>query len=551
MLKTLRIENYALIKSVEIQFNSGFSTITGETGAGKSIMLDALGLVLGNRADTQVLRDPSRKCIVEAQFILDGYGLEPFFDSMDIDYESESLFRREINPAGKSRGFINDTPVNLQVLKEIGSRLINIHSQHEVLVLNNRDFQLALLDAYAGNENALAAYQNIYKRYTQEKKQLEKLNLQKATYLSQLDYDSFLYEELAAAKPELDSLQELEEKQRMLSNASDIKSTLYRISDLMNGEQLDLLAMLKDVANQLQQYATGNPLAELYERLEAVRIELADITLEADRQNENILDDPEELDSVNERLGHLNHLLQKHRVQDLEQLKVLKEEIGKRLSQHNNLDETIAALEKALTSTHAKLVDHGKTLTETRKQSILPLCTHIEKILSTLGMPDAQLKIKWVPLHTPGPDGWDNITVLFSANKGTIPDMISKIASGGEMSRLMLSLKSVLSQKKLIPTIIFDEIDSGVSGEIAGKTAMLMRSMASNMQVIAITHLPQIASKGEEQFLASKSTEGNLTTSQVTKLTPQERIEAIAKMLSDDNPTTESRANAMQLLGIR
>ncbi len=548
MLKRLTIENYALIRQLDISFEAGFSTLTGETGAGKSIMLGALGLVLGNRADTQVLWDKEKKCIVEAVFYIASYQLEPLFVSHDLDHQEEAIFRRDINPAGKSRAFINDTLVNLQVLRDIGSRLINIHSQHEILVLNNRDFQLAMLDSFAGIEEDVNAYQFQYKTFKRLSAELEELKNAYARQLAQHDYDAFLFEELTAANLDVADMTELEEECRLLENAGEIRGTLYRIEQLLEGEPLEFLATLKNLTDSLQKLGNTGSIGALVQRLATLYLEAEDLRRDIFHTNEQVLDDPEKLSAQRERLSHLYHLFQKHRVNGIEELIRLRNDLDNRLLQQTNTGDAIRRTEQQCSILLEEIRQQAAALRDKRRKALQPLTAHLENLLNKLGMPDAVIRITLDLLMEPGSDGTDTVTFRFSANMGSEPDLISRIASGGELSRLMLAVKSVLSTKKLIPTIIFDEIDAGVSGEIAGKTGNIMKEMGKTMQVIAITHLPQIAAKGIFQYLATKSQENGRTVSSVKLLSGEEREYEIARMLSDDEPTKESLANARQLL---
>ena len=548
MLKHLNVVNYALIKELDISFNPGFSTLTGETGAGKSIMLGALGMVLGNRADTRVLHDVKRKCTAEATFIINDYGLEELFAQYDLDYDHECIFRREINQNGKSRAFINDTPVSLQVLKEIASRLINIHSQHEILVLNNRDFQLAMLDSFTGHEDKVMLYQKRFAEYRALAGELEELKKLYSEQLAQYDYDLFLFEELTAAKLDEIDLHSLEQELKLLENSEEIRTTLHQLSQLFNGEPLNFLSSLRTGQATLARIASGSNMDELIERLNSLYLEGEDLEREVVAKMDSVVDDPAQMELLREKTGQINHLLQKHRVSEIADLIRIRDEIDTRLKQMSFTDEAISKTEKKLAGLKEVVYSLAGELSEARQSAVESLMKHLAGILSQLGMTDSVVEMKMEPLPEPSADGIDRVSLLFSANKGSKPDLISIIASGGELSRLMLSVKSVLSAKKLIPTIIFDEIDSGVSGDIAGKTGLIMQKMAEKMQVIAITHLPQIAARGDYQYLAYKKSDNRRTVSNVRLLSSDEREYEIARMLSDDEPSPESLANARVLL---
>jgi DNA repair protein RecN (Recombination protein N) len=549
MLKKLSIENYALIRKLDLRFARGFSTLTGETGAGKSIMLGALGLVLGNRADSQVLWNKAEKCIVEATFQISGYQFEAFFLQYDLDFDDETILRREITPAGKTRAFVNDTPVNLQVLRDLGSKLINIHSQHEILVLNDREFQLAMLDSFAGHEDKVTYYQERYHEYQKTVSEIRLLQRTYAEQLAQFDYNQFLFDELKAASLDHAGMEAIEEECNLLENAEEIKSTLFQLASLFSGEEIDFLVSLKSLANNLEKLTIGKSSGLLLERLNALYIEAEDLSRDIDRFNEGIIADPERLEQLRERLGHLNHLLQKHHAGTIEDLIRIREELDMKLRLYADTSDAIRVAEAQLEVIRKDVTTLAGELSQSRKAAIRALVSHLLGLLAQLGMPEADIRIDLEPLQEPGPDGLDRVTLRFSANKGIAPETISKIASGGELSRLMLAVKSVLSTRNLIPTIIFDEIDSGVSGEIAGKAGNLMKLMGESMQVIAITHLPQIAAKGASQYLALKSNDQGRTISHVIELSLQERVDAIARMLSDAETTEESIANARRLLG--
>jgi DNA repair protein RecN (Recombination protein N) len=548
MLQKLVISNYALIRHLDLTFREGFSTITGETGAGKSIILGALGLVLGNRADTQVLWDKEEKCTVEAVFRITGYPLEPLFEANDLDYDRELYLRREITPSGKSRAFINDTPVTLPVMKDIASRLVNIHSQHEILVLNSRDFQLALLDAFAGLETDVEAYQAKYRSYRSLSALLEDLKQTYAGQIAKQDYNQFLYDELKESHLEDADIEALESSRRLLEHVGEIRQQLFEVEQLFSNEPANLIASLKNTASTLRKTETGGVLASITDRITSMWIEADDLSREISLFMHHLEDDPAELVRVNERLNHLYHLLQKHRVQVVADLVVIREDLEAQLRQQIDTGEEISRVEAACSGLLEEITSDAGYLSACRCKATEPLAEHLKEILNRLGMPESAVIFKIDPLTSPGPDGVDRATLLFSANLGIEPDVVSRIASGGELSRLMLAVKSVLSVRKLIPTIIFDEIDAGISGEIAGKAGAIMQEMGESMQVIAITHLPQIAAKGAYQFLASKITENGKTLSQVKMMTIEERERAIARLLSDEEPTPESLANARRLL---
>lgn len=548
MLKHLNVVNYALIKELDIAFNPGFSTLTGETGAGKSIMLGALGMVLGNRADTQVLHDVNRKCTAEATFIIKDYGLEELFAQYDLDYDHDCIFRREINPKGKSRAFINDTPVSLQILKEITSRLINIHSQHEILVLNNSDFQLAMLDSFIGHEEKVVQYRKMFAEYRALAVELEDLKKLHAEQLAQHDYDHFLFEELTAAKLDDVDRPSLEEELKLLENSEEIRITLSQLEQLLNGDPLNFLSTLRSSYSALAKIASGSNMDELIARLNSLYLEGDDLAREVVAKMDSVVDDPAQMDLLREKINLINHLLLKHRVGDVTDLIGIRDEIDNRLQQKSFTDDSIKKTEIKLAELTKVIGSLAGELSDERMSAVDNLAAHLAEILTQLGMADSAIEMRVERLPEPSVDGIDKVSLLFSANKGSKPDLINRIASGGELSRLMLSVKSVLSAKKLIPTIIFDEIDSGVSGEIAGKTGLIMQRMAEKMQVIAITHLPQIAAKGEYQYMAYKKSDNGRTVSTVRMLKSDEREYEIARMLSDDEPSPESLANARVLL---
>ncbi|HRZ43322.1 MAG TPA: DNA repair protein RecN [Bacteroidales bacterium] len=548
MLQRLVITNYALIRHLDLSFGAGLSTLTGETGAGKSIMLGALGLVLGNRADTQVLWDKEEKCVVEATFRVQGYQLEEWFSGNDLDYLPETILRREITPAGKSRAFINDTPVTLPLMKEVGSRLVNIHSQHEILLLNNRDFQLAVIDSFAGIEKEVDAYQTLFRDYTRLREKLAAIREEHAAQIAQQDYDMFLLDELRLAELDKVDLQAMEASCRMLEHAGEIRLVLHRLLDLFSNEPVNLISAFRNASESLYRMEAGGKLAQVAERLKSMWLETDDLNREMELLAGEVDDNPEELATIRDRLSQLYHIMQKHRVNDLAGLISIRDTLSEKWLKHNDRGTEISRISAECEIKYQELKDRCAKLSRERAQASKPLAEHLGGILAKLGMPLSAVNFQITPLPEPGADGSDHVELLFSANAGSDPSPVSRVASGGELSRLMLAIKSVLSTRQLIPTIIFDEIDAGVSGEIAGKAGNIMQQMGSSMQVIAITHLPQIAARGAEQFQASKYLENGRTFSVVQKLTPSERIEAIARMLSDGDPTPESLANAHRLM---
>lgn len=548
MLQRLVISNYALIRHLDLSFGEGFSTLTGETGAGKSIMLGALGLVLGNRADTQVLWDKEEKCVVEATFRVKGYQLEAWFLENDLDFSEEMMLRREISPSGKSRAFINDTPVTLPLLKEVGSRLVNIHSQHEILLLNNRDFQLAVIDSFAGIEKEVETCQMLYLEYTRLLGELRAIREEHAAQLAQQDYDMFLLEELRMADLDKVDLQVMEASCRMLEHAGEIRQLLYKLMELFGNEPVNLISALRSASDSLQKMEAVGKLAHVAERLKSLWLETDDLHREIALLAEEVDDNPEELALVRDRLNQLNHLLQKHRVNELSDLVAIRNSLSEKWNRHHDRGTEISEISTACDARFQELMQRSSELSRRRTEASVPLAEHLCHILAKLGMPQSTVNFLITPLPEPGADGSDHVELLFSANAGSDPSPVSRVASGGELSRLMLAIKSVLSTRQLIPTIIFDEIDAGVSGEIAGKAGNIMQLMGASMQVIAITHLPQIAARGAEQFQASKYLENGRTISVVQKLSHAERVEAIALMLSDGATSPESLANAHRLL---
>jgi DNA repair protein RecN (Recombination protein N) len=549
MLAKLIIENYALIDKLEIDFFDGFSVITGETGAGKSILLGALGLILGQRTDSSVLLDLNRKCVVEGHFIIRNYHLEEFYALNELDYEETSILRREISHSGKSRAFINDTPVTLNVLKELGDHLLNIHSQHSIITLNDSNFQLAVLDNYAGIQNEVGNYRDSFSKHIRFKKQFDELIQLEFKSRSDRDYFQFLLNELEASALKNGEQGEIENRLQVLTHAEEIKTILYKSIQLLSDSDISVLKQLSEIVNltvKISKYYPG--LVDISSRLKSDHIDLKDINSALERIAEEVLVDPKEIEFLSDRLDLIYKLEKKHHVSTDSELLILKKEFEKRLQEVNSLENKIIEYQKQLDAQVVELSALALKISEERKKIMIEFEKNIINILTELGMPDARVKVDHNLSDELTHDGLDKVRFLFSSNKGVELDDISRIASGGELSRLMLSIKSLISQKNLLPTIIFDEIDIGVSGEIAAKVGVILRKMAKNMQVIAITHLPQIAGMGEVHYLVYKVIEEEMTKSRMRKLNREERINEIAKMLSSDKVTASASKTASELL---
>ncbi len=549
MIKSLSITNYALIDELEIDFSKGFSIITGETGAGKSILMGALALITGQRADTGVLKKTDKKCVVEGNFLLDGYGLHGFFEENELDYALESILRREISPAGKSRAFINDTPVNLNTLKELSFKLIDIHSQHQNLNLNQSEFQLKVVDSYAGNTNLLEEYQSVYTKYKKLKKELEDLKSQAAKSKDDFDYLSFRFDELEKAKLIEGEQEELEEEAKTLNNTEEIQRNLAIIHNLLNEDEFSVLVKIKEAylaANRIKN--VFSKIEPIEERLNSSFIELKDIAEEVELTLSNIEFNPERIEYVNSRLDLIYSLQKKHNVLSIAELIKVKDELDEKLQNISSFEERINKLNKKVEETKSKVKDISEDLSKKRIKSFEKIEKYVSTQLKDLGMPDATFKINREGLSEFSQSGIDKISFLFSANANIPAQNINKVASGGEISRLMLSIKSLLSKSISLPTIIFDEIDTGVSGDIADRMASIMKKMSENMQVISITHLPQVAAKGDTHYLVFKEKINQTDTTNIKKVKGEERIKELAKMLSGENITKEAIENAKVLL---
>lgn len=549
MLLKLSIENYALIHKLEIDFSSGLSVITGETGAGKSILLGALSLILGQRTDAAILLDKNKKCIVEGVFAIKGYNLEDLFQINELDFDETTILRREINPGGKSRAFINDSPVNLSQLKDIGDRLVNIHSQHTTRTLNDADFQLSVLDSYSNCSEIVAEYRSGYSKLISMKKQLRELTENENKARGDYDYYSFLYKELFDADLKPGEQDEIESRLKILSHAEEIKAKLFNALEVLSNNENSVLSQLSSVTASVSEISKYYELiAPLLERLKSNSIDIKDISKEIDNLNEQVFVDSREMEMLNQRLDLIYRLQKKHQVSKVNELIELKYSIENKLHTTVNLEEKIKSLQQEIELIRDGLRKLAKDTSNSRIKSFSTFEKEITHLLSSLGMLHSDFKIEHVLLEELSFDGIDKIRFLFSANKGISLSEVSKIASGGEQSRLMLSIKSMIFQKNLLPTIVFDEIDSGVSGEIAGKVGDILLKMSKNMQVIAITHLPQIAGKGDHHYWVFKSVEKGISRTGIKRLNRKERVVEIAKMLSDKSITAAGYQAASELL---
>ena len=549
MLTHLKVENFSLIRNLEIDFSTGFTAITGETGAGKSIILGALALILGQRADTQALLLKDSKCSVEGCFSIADYNLKSFFDKNDLDYDTQTIIRREITPLGKSRAFINDTPVGLNVVKELGDRLINIHSQHETLTLGDTGFQLGIVDAIADNQEIRNRYCNLFDHHQTLKHKLSALQAEEKKSKADQDYYQFQLNEFEVVNLKPGEKEELEAELEILNHAEQITNGLLRTSALLSENEpsiVDSITEIQSIFNSLSVFK--GEYSEIRQRIENNLIDLKDLSSHILHLAEHAVSDPQNSDKISLRLDMIYHLEQKHRVSGTEALLNIKEEISNKLSEISSLEEEIITVTAEINSTYGQLKAEGKKLTESRKAVTAKIASEITATLKQLGMPDALFSVQCEPLDELISTGADRIIFLFTANKGTQPGELGRIASGGEMSRVMLAVKSLISQRNLLPTLIFDEIDTGVSGEIAGKVGNIMRRMSNSLQLIAITHLPQIAGMSDYHYLVYKEINNGTTTTSIRMLTKDERITEIAKMLSNEKVTEAAMATAKELL---
>ncbi len=548
MLCHLTIKNYALIRHLEMKPSGNLNVITGETGAGKSIMLGAMGLLMGNRADTRVLWNEQEKCITEGIFDIRSYDLKNFFKDENLDYDDQTVIRREISPGGKSRAFINDTPVTLDVLKKLGSQLMDIHSQHETLQLGNQQFQLKLIDAYAGNHKFLEDYHLKWQEYLKAKTYFENLKQKADTLRQEADFINFQLEELVKASLENGEQEKLESELQIMEHAEDIKSRFNSILEVLSRSEVAGRNVLAEARNQMHiVLGYSKKYENLYERLQSLIIELDDILSEIENEESQIEFDPQRASTARERLDLIYRLLKKHRSNSINELLIIQSELQHKSTLTSNLDDELKKASEAFEKAKQELHQKAEHLSNSRKKIFSPLCSEIGSLLKELGIPEAVLKIDHQSI-TPSHNGSDQVEVLFSANKGISPKPLSQVASGGEFSRLMFSIKYVMAEKTEMPTLVLDEIDAGISGEIALKLGKLMKGMAVNHQLICITHLPQIAAKADTHYYVYKDNTEPKTVSMIRQLTDEERVEEIAKMIGGDSPSKVTVENARELL---
>ncbi len=549
MLTELTISNFALIDQLEVNFSNGMTSITGETGAGKSILLGGLALVLGKRADLSTLKDKSKKCFVDATFSISAYGLQDFFTSVDLDYEAITTVRREIVPSGKSRAFINDTPVTLDVLQQLGDRLIDVHSQNQTMSLMQEDYQLEVLDALAKNTNSLKEYSVLLSDYKEITRKIDTLSAQKIALEEERDYNRFLLDELNSAPLTENSIEELENEIQELSSVEELEENLSKANQIIEEEQMGITIQLNEVRTSLQKVAEiSDRYEQLSSRVESLRIELADVTSELSGALEMVEANPARLEILNGQLQLLNDLLKKHQSRSIEELIERRDQLEQKVMQTENLEANLQSFAKEQSKLIKQLDALSLILSENRKIAIPVFTDQMVKIISLLGMPNARFKLELVPVDTYLSQGKEKLDFTFSANQGSDFGTLKKVASGGELSRIMLSIKAILSQFKTLPTIIFDEIDTGVSGEVAYKIADIMDHMGKYMQVMTITHLPQVAAKGAHHFKVFKETRDGSTFTQLKKLQQQERIEEVAQMLAGDALSDTALQHAKELL---
>jgi DNA repair protein RecN (Recombination protein N) len=549
MITSLSIKNYALIDQLAIDFSKGFSIITGETGAGKSIILGALGLVLGKRADLTSLKNKEEKCVIEAHFEISKYNLRPFFEANDLDFENDTIIRREILPSGKSRAFVNDSPVNLQELQDLSEFLIDIHSQHQTQELSDENVQFDIIDAIANNQDVILDYQTLLKSYKSDKSKLNLLLKKQSEATKEQEYHTFLLDELVNSKLKSGEQETLETDFEKLNNVEVIKESIDKSLAIANEEQIGVLHNLNEIKISLQKIVSfSEDYGSLFERITSLIIEFDDISTELNRSSEKLINDPEQLDLINQKLQLIYNLQKKHQVSTVDELLAIQTNLEKSILEIGNVAEEISGLTIAIQEKTKELDLFSDTIHSNRLNAIPVLSQKLISILETLGMPNVRFKMELQATPNYYPNGKDELQFLFSANKGTDFGLLKKVASGGEMSRIMLAVKAILAQYSKLPTLIFDEIDTGVSGEIANRMGEIMKEMSSQMQIFAITHLPQIAAKGNAHYKVSKRTVGEETQSELKLLSAEERIVEIAQMLSGTVVSDSALNHAKALL---
>jgi DNA repair protein RecN (Recombination protein N) len=548
MLKSLSISNYALIDQLHMQPSQGLSMITGETGAGKSIMLGAVGLLLGNRSDTKVLLHEDKKCVVEGIFEIGAYGLREFFEQQELDYEEVCIIRREISPGGKSRSFVNDTPVLLEVLKVLGARLMDVHSQHDTLQLGEGSYQLALVDAYAQSEIELGEYQKAFGAFKKAKAEYEDLKKRAIDLQKEADFNQFQLDELSALSLVSGEQSDLESTQEVLENAEEIKLKINEMLALFQDEQYGVLQGMAQILHGMQGLERlAHKYSELKERFQSVLIEAKDLTDTLADEESKVEIDFEKLDQIRDRLSKIYQLQKKHGVTSVEELMTIESGLADKVFQFQNLDESLQAAEKTLRETQQAMYEAGGALTEKRLSCFRPFEKELEGLLAGLGMENAKILIDHKAAQ-PAASGLDEIELLFSANKGGTPQPLKKVASGGEFSRLLFAIKYLMADKMALPTLIFDEIDTGISGEVALQMVRMMKEISSRHQVICITHLPQVAAKGEQHYFVYKDNSSDKTVSKIRLLSDEERVSELAKMIAGANPSASAVESARELL---
>ena len=549
MLRVLGIKNFALIEDISLEFTDHFSIITGETGAGKSIILGALSLLLGKRADLNSIKDSEKKCVIEGHFSIGSFNLSSLFDALDLDYEEHTIIRREILPSGKSRAFVNDTPVKLSNLSELGVHLIDIHSQHETLSIGNIDYQYSVLDTVAQNSKVKQDYKVNFKLLSEHKRHFEELKSIQVKADETYDYNVFLLSELKEAKLKTGLQEQLESEQRKLSHVEELEEKLGQSFQHLDEESMGVISQLREVNLQMRKAAQlDTNLEELYRRVESILIEVEDISSETQSQLESLEADPKVLDQINTQLQHIYNLQKKHHVSNIEGLIETQNELEEQVSVKENAEQALREGQAKIDDQTEKLKSIAKSLFKSRQDTTQVISSKVESMLSDLGIPDAKFEVRGGYTNVFTPKGADEFEWVFSANKGSALQDLKKVASGGELSRITLAIKSLLAEFENLPTIIFDEIDTGVSGDIATKMGSIMKKMSSTLQVISITHLPQIAGMGEQHFKVYKTTENEKTRSNIKILKGQERVVELAEMLGGDKTSVSALAHAQSLL---